>query len=219
MKPDAQLQTDILEELTWEARIKDAASIAVSADRGIVTLRGTVGSLHERRAAETAAKRVAGTVEVENELTVKLLDFWAREDADIRGAALQALNWNTSVPTGKVDVDVDAGHVTLTGIVDWRYEKVAAEDTVSMLAGVVAVRNEIEVLAAAQELDVMSGAIERAFERNAQTRAEAIKISVLDGRVTLTGDVASWAEHDAAMAAAAAAPGVREVDDRMTVTG
>jgi osmotically-inducible protein OsmY len=219
VKTNAQLETDVLAELAWDASIKDVGQIAVSADHGRVTLRGTVGSLHQRRIAERAAKRVAGTIDVDNELNVQLMDDWARDDADIRGAALQALTWNASVPDGKVDVYVDAGHVTLTGVVDWRYEKEAAESTVAMLTGVVGVVNEIEVLAPAQELDVMSDQIERAFERNAQTRANAIRISVLDGRVTLSGDVSSWAERDAAMAAAAAAPGVRDVDDRLTVTG
>jgi osmotically-inducible protein OsmY len=211
MKSNMELVTDI--------RAAHTEEIAVIADAGVVTLRGTVGSLHQRRVAEVAAKRVAGVTEVHNALDVRLMDEWAREDAAVRGAALQALAWNTSVPSADIDVKVRDGHLVLKGTVDWQYQKAAAESAVSMLAGVVGVSNEIEVTTPATEVDGISTQIENAFARNAQVNANAIRISAQDGHVTLRGDVGSWAEHDAAMAAAFAAPGVRDVDDLLTVTG
>jgi osmotically-inducible protein OsmY len=219
VKTNTELAEDVRAELEWDPAVTHPDEIAVGADDGLVTLRGTVGSLHQKRVAEKAAKRVRGTLEVDNTLKVRLMDDWAREDAEIRGAALQALEWNTSVPADRIDVKVDAGHVTLTGNVDWRYEKDAAESAVSFLAGVVAVENDIAVASHMAEVDGMSERIDAAFKRNAQTQANHIRISAIDGRVALSGDVSSWAEHDAAMSAAYAAPGVREVDDRLTVTG
>ena len=219
MKTSAQLEADVRAALDWDPKIKHAQEIAVSVDRGIVTLRGTVGSLHQFLEAEKAAKRVAGTIGVDNELDVRLMDAYAREDADIRGAALQALEWNATIPADTIDVKVKDGRVVLKGNVSWKYEKDAAESTVSVLTGVVAVRNEIEVESPATEAGALSYRIEDAFKRSAQMRANAIRITVNNGHVILDGDVASWAERDAALAAASAAPGVRDVDDRLSVIG
>jgi osmotically-inducible protein OsmY len=165
----------------------------------------------------TAAKRIRGTFDVNDELDVRLMDECAVQDADIRGAALQALHWNAVVPANRLDVKIDTGHAVLTGTVDWRYEKDAAEATVANLLGVVAVRNEIEVVSTVTALDGISGRIEDAFKRSAQTHANDIRISVTDGAVTLQGTVASWAEHDEALAAAASAPGVLSVDDQLSI--
>lgn len=219
MKTDAQLETDVQAELDFDPKIKHAGAIAVGADRGIVTLRGTVGSFHQFLAAEQAAKRVAGTISVDNQLDVRLMDELARDDADIRGAALQALELNATVPADAIDVKVTGGRVVLKGTVDWKYQKDAAESTVSVLVGVLAVRNEIEVEAPATEAGALAYRIEDAFKRSAQMHADAIRITVDDGRVVLDGDVTSWAEHDAALAAASALPGVRGVDDRLSIVG
>jgi osmotically-inducible protein OsmY len=217
MKTDEQLEVDIKSELAWDPKVKFPAEISVEARDGFVTLRGTVGNFHQKRAAETAAKRVHGTFSVDNALEVRLMDEWAREDAEIRGAALQALTWNAEVPIDRIDVKVDLGDLTLSGDVDWRYEKNAAEDAVSTLPGVIGVRNEIEVLAPAVLVDDVSDSIEYALRRSAQMQADDITVTVLDGNVVLAGNVGSWAEHDAALAAAYAAPGVREIDDRLSV--
>jgi osmotically-inducible protein OsmY len=217
VKSNSELETDIRAELVWDPKVKHPDEIAVAADRGTVTLRGTVGSLHQRKAAVTAAKRIRGTFDVNDELDVRLMDKWAVGDADIRGAALQALHWNVVVPADRLDVKVDAGHAVLMGTVDWRYEKDVAEATVANLLGVVGVRNEIEVVSTATALDGMSARIEDAFKRSAQTHANDILISVTDGEVTLQGTVTSWAEHDEALAAAASAPGVLSVDDQLSI--
>jgi osmotically-inducible protein OsmY len=80
-----------------------------------VTLRGTVGSFREKREAAKAAKRVYGVTEVDNELSVRLLGGDKRDDADVRGAALQALMLDAAVPSS-IDASVKDGMVTLTGM-------------------------------------------------------------------------------------------------------
>jgi osmotically-inducible protein OsmY len=219
MKTDRELEDDVRAELEWDPKIRDPAEIAVGAGRGHVTLRGTVSSLHQRHAAVAAAKRVEGTFDVDDQIRVRLMDELARDDADIRGAALQALAWNAQVPAAAIDVDVDLGRVTLTGHVDWRYQKEAAEDTVAAMAGVTAVANEIEVAGTLLEAGTVADGIGDALRRNAQADANRISIRVADGGVVLTGEVTSWAEHDAAIAAASAAPGVRIVHDHLLVRG
>jgi osmotically-inducible protein OsmY len=218
MKTDRELEDDVLAELDWDPKISDPTEIAVAAYRGHVTLRGTVGSLHQRRAAVAAAKRVDGTYDVEDQLQVRILDDLARDDAEIRGAALQALEWNAQVGASAIDVAVDVGHVTLTGHVDWPYQKQAAEETVATMIGVLGVRNEIEVTGSMMEVGTLADRIGEAMRRSAQADADRISITIGDGSVTLEGSVTSWAEHDAAIAAASAAPGVRTVHDHLLVS-
>jgi osmotically-inducible protein OsmY len=215
---NAKLQADVRAELLWDARVADPSEIAVAADAGTVTLRGTVGSLPQRRAARRAAKRVVGVAEVHDRLEVRLLRKDRREDAQIRGAALHALEWNVAVPANRVDVDVDDGQVTLSGDVDWPYQARAASDLALSLFGVRGVTNDLQVRSPTTEITGLAHGIEQALARNAQTDAERIRVSVIDGAVTLSGEVSSWAERDAAVAAAYAAPGVRSVDARLVVS-
>jgi osmotically-inducible protein OsmY len=217
MKTDHQLEDDVRAELEWDPRIPAPLEIAVAARRGHVTLRGMVGSLHQRRAAVAAAKRVDGTFDVDDQLKARIMDEPARDDAELRGVALQALQWNAQVPADAIDLAVDAGHVTLTGHVDWPYQKDAAEETVAGMAGVVDVRNEIEVAGTMVEIGTLADDIGAALRRSAQADANRITIHVHDGGVTLAGNVTSWAEHDAAIAAASDAPGVRIVHDHLLV--
>jgi osmotically-inducible protein OsmY len=71
-----------------------------------------------------------------------------REDAEIRGAALQRLTWDAHLPPTALDVEVDAGWVTLKGNVDHQFQSDEAFEDVASLRGVVGVTNEIVVTAA-----------------------------------------------------------------------
>jgi len=107
------LELNVSEELVWDPKV-DNAAIAVSADEGVVTLRGTVGSFRQKREAKQHAERVYGVEMVNNELQVRILDAQRRDDADLRGAVLQALMLDSLVPS-TIDARVDEGWVTLTG--------------------------------------------------------------------------------------------------------
>jgi osmotically-inducible protein OsmY len=60
-------------------------------------------------------------------------------------------------------------------------------------------------------------AIKKAFKRNAAVDAKGLDVSTDDGTVTINGRVSSWAEHDEALDAAWAAPGVTSVRDEITI--
>jgi osmotically-inducible protein OsmY len=135
----------VREVLTLDQRIPDPEQVAVSADAGTVTLRGTVGSFSQRRAAADDAQSVDGVDDVYDELKVRLLTESRREDADIRGMALQILMWDAEVPAELIDVNVDAGWVTLTGDVSFQFENDAAFEDVADMLGVVGVTNNIRV--------------------------------------------------------------------------
>jgi osmotically-inducible protein OsmY len=145
MFTNTPLEKDVIARLAGDARIADAAEIAVAGDGGIVTLRGTVERLSQRRAAEHDARRVKGVYEVINHLKVNLLEADRREDDEIRGAALQSLIWDAEVPSDSIDVRVEDGWVTLRGDVSYQFETDAAYADVSRLRGVAGVTNEIQV--------------------------------------------------------------------------
>jgi osmotically-inducible protein OsmY len=210
-----QLAALVADELLWDPKV-DSESIAVSADNGDVTLRGTVGSFREKRDAKKASERVYGVVEVKNELKVGLMTDGARDDADLRADVLQALMLDSLVPT-TVDAKVYDGFVTLTGTVGWQFQRDEAELVAGNVVGVVDVADEVELVGPKPAADDVEHAIKKAYKRNAKLDAEALTVETSDHTVTVRGTVKSWAEHDEALDAAWSAPGVREVHDRILV--
>lgn len=143
--PIPPLEDAVIESLDFDPRIPDSSEIAVAADGGIVTLRGTVESFAQRRAAAQDAGKIEGVYEVEEHLKVNLLGADRREDDEIRGVALQSLIWDTEVPSDSIDVKVNDGWITMKGDVSYEFESDAAYDDVASLYGVYGVTNEIKV--------------------------------------------------------------------------
>jgi osmotically-inducible protein OsmY len=215
MSSDNDLVADVSDELFWDPKVESEA-IAVSADDGKITLRGTVASLREKREAKKAAQRVFGVTSVDNKLQVRLLDDYRRTDADLRGDVLQALMLDSLVPK-TVDANVEDGFVTLTGTADWQYQRDEAEYVASNIVGTLDLLNEIELKHPKPNAGDVQDSIKKAFKRNAALDADDLSVSTHNGTVTLNGIVSSWAEHDEALDAAWAAPGVTSVRDEMTV--
>jgi osmotically-inducible protein OsmY len=145
MLTDTSLADAVIADLELDPRIPESLEIAVAVDDGIATLRGTVESFSQHRAAAQDAKNVDGVYDVDNQLKVSLTGANRRDDDEIRGAALQNLIWDVEVPSDLVDVKVDDGWVTLKGDVSYQFESDAAYDDVASLYGVLGVTNEIVV--------------------------------------------------------------------------
>jgi osmotically-inducible protein OsmY len=141
-----RIQDGVRAELASDPRIPYSDEIAVEAYGGAITLRGTVGSFAQQRAAVADARRTRGVFDVYDELEVRLLNEDRRKDAEIRGAALQRLIWDPEIPGGYLDVHVKDGWVTLKGDVDFQYQSDAAFNHVASLYGVTGVSNEIKVV-------------------------------------------------------------------------
>jgi osmotically-inducible protein OsmY len=217
MKTDTELQHAVMEELAWEPSV-DAAEIGVAAESGIVTLSGIVKSLPQKWAAEKAAQRVSGVKAVTDEIAVKLPGDSELSDTDIARAAVNALDWNASLPRGRVTLVVSHGWITLEGTVQFHYERVAAEYAVRGLTGVKGVMNLISVKPPQASPRDIKHRIEQAFERAADLDAQTISIDARDGKIVLRGTVDSWAERERAELAAWAAPGVSRVENEILVT-
>jgi len=215
MKTDSELQRDVQDELAWEPSV-DAAEIGVSVENGVVILNGTVKSLTQKWTAERIAQRVEGVRAVTDELVVKLAGDRQHTDADIAQAAVNVLNWNTSVPSNRVKVLVENSWITLQGSVEYHFQKMAAEHVVRNLKGVKGVSNLITVNPPVSAGDVKNK-IEKALERAAQVDARKISVEATDGKVILRGNVRTWAEREEAERAAWAAPGVSVVQNDIRI--
>jgi osmotically-inducible protein OsmY len=212
---DKTLRQSIIDELDFEPSI-DAAHIGIAVENGVVTLTGHVGSYAEKIAAEDAVKRIKGVKAIAQDIEVRYPGAEKRSDDEIAKRALDILAWDVSVPNERIQVKVQKGLLTLSGEVDWYYQKQAAENAVRKLSGVVAVIDQIAIKAAVQPADVKRR-IEDALKRNAEVEADNIRVAVSDGKVTLEGKVKAWYERQLVEQAAWAAQGVRAVEDRLYI--
>ena len=215
MKTDAQLRHDLMAERRWEPSVH-AEQIGVEVKDGVATLAGEVSSYAEKWNAERAAQRVAGVKALAIEMTVKLSGLGKRTDADIARSVENALEWTTFLPANSVKVMVEGGWVTLSGEVDWKYQKQVAPDAIRYLVGVKGISDQIVVNPLVSGSAVKSD-IEAALKRRATADAKTIVVDVSGFDVTLTGTVHSWSERELATDSAWSAPGVRQVIDNMTI--
>lgn len=213
---DIDLRKDVVDELEWDPSI-DARTIGVAIEDGIIALTGHVGSYADKANAEKIVKRVHGVQGVANDLEVKLPTSLEKDDVDIARSAVNALEWNVSIPKNRIKVTVTKGWVTLDGNVDWYYQKRAAEETVFVLAGVRGVANNIHVATKQVHVQDVKGKIEAALKRSAEVDSKKILVQASDGKVTLSGTVRSWVERQDAVNAAWSAPGVMNVVDQIRI--
>jgi len=220
MKTDSELQQDVMNELKWEPSIK-AAEIGVGAKDGVVTLSGYVDNYAKKWAAHRAAARVFGVKAVAEELQVRLPSSFERSDGDIAKAAANALQWNIWIThvIHRIKVTVENGWITLSGDVDWWYQKENAGDAVRNLIGVRGLSNDIAIkpITVKVEPQDIKDKIESAFKRNAILDARRITVETRGGKVILSGSVHSWAEREQVERAAYAAPNVSDVESHIII--
>lgn len=209
---DIRLRDAVVRQLDWDPEVNSSA-IGVAAKDGVVTLTGFIDTYTGKLAAERAVKGVRGVRAVANDIIVRLVA--GRTDPDIARDAAQALKLRPAL-ADNVQAVVHNGHVTLTGTVEWLFQKDQAESAVRHVRGILGVINHITVNPKAGLHD-LHRRIVRALHHNADVDARHISVTVRGDVVTLEGTVGSWMQRDAAGRAAGSAPGIRSVDNAIVV--
>jgi osmotically-inducible protein OsmY len=215
-KTDAQIQHDVIEELKWDMRVKET-DIGVEVKSQVVTLTGRVDTWAERLAAQEAAHRVSGVLDVANDVRVKPPLGFERSDTDVAQAVRTALEWDVFVPHERIRTTVSNGVVTLEGTVNFWGQFEDAARAIRNLAGVREVDNLIAVEPVRVSPQTVRGAIEGALERHALHAAKGVRVAITDGKVVLSGEVPSWAERNAVVGAVRGTSGVWKVDDQLRI--
>ncbi|WP_338034045.1 BON domain-containing protein [Lichenicola cladoniae] len=181
-----------------------------------MTLSARVDSYAEKHAAETAVRRVKGVKAVADEIEVRLPFETKRSDGEIAAAAIERLSWNVSVPKDSVKVTVANGWVTLTGVVDWWFQKEAAEQDIRPLHGVIGVSNQATIKPRVDTAS-LSDDITHALHRSWFFDPEAVHVRADGGKVVLSGTVHSSHERQIAAETAWSAPGAIDVENDIAV--
>lgn len=217
MKSDSDLQRDVIDELAWEPAV-DHEHIGVAVHDGVVSLSGYVASYAEKLAAEAAARRVRGVKAIAEELSIRYPTDQKTADHEIAKRIVDLLAWDALVPAGKIDVKVERGWVTLSGTVDYHYQREAARRDAAKIKGVMGISSLI--LLSSSSLATATEVRERitaALRRQADSEAARVTVVTDGGKVRLGGRVAALYERGIAERAAWSAPGVTDVEDNIIV--
>jgi osmotically-inducible protein OsmY len=215
-KTDNEIKQQVLRELKWDSRI-GWSQIGVEVMEGVVTFTGVVSSYAQKLAAQEAAHRISGVLDIANEVEVRPDGVFIRSDAEIALAVRHVLEWDALVPDERIKSTISDGWVTLEGDVDFWHQREDAERTVLRLEGVIGVTNEITVAPKKVDPKELREEIEYALERRADREAERLRIEVNDGVVDLFGRVHSWEEKRAVLGSIGHAPGVSAVRDHLRI--
>jgi len=213
---DRDVHQEVLDQLEFVPGVEEL-DLQVSVRDGIVTLSGHVTSYGQKIAVERAACRAKGVRAVGQELEVRIPEAAMIADEEIARRAVNVLKWNSMLPCDAVQVSVSNGWITLSGEVEWQYQRSVAEDAIRPLPGVIAVINRLTVKPHVRVDDVKQK-IGEALKQSAEAEANRINVFVTDGgTVTLDGKVRDAQEQTAVRNAAWSAAGVQHVLDHLTV--
>lgn len=216
MKTDAEIYKDLNEELNWDARLS-GTSIQIDIKDGHVVLSGSADSYPKKVRAEEAARRIAGVKSVANDLKVVIPIASKRPDPEIKKAVFNAIKWNSSVQEDKIKVEVREGWVSLSGNVDWQYQRSKARLLAEDITGVIGVINLITVDSSSASSQDVKDKINAALKRNFYLNSNKINVEVDFGKAVLTGHVRTLAEKKAAESAAWSAPGISQVINELVI--
>ena len=215
MKTNEELQKDVQDAIKWEPLL-NAAEIGVTVKDGVVTLTGVVDCYSKKSEAENAAKGVIGVQAVVEKIEIQFGATWRKTDTEIATEILNAFKWTWDGSDDKVQVKVENGWVTLSGELQWNYQKESARKSASNLLGVKGVTNNITIKSESHDQIEKEG-IEKALSRNWSIDEQSILVKVSGNKVSLTGIVHSLFQKDEAERIAWNAPGVWSVDNELSI--
>lgn len=213
-RTDSDIKHDILEELKWNPEVKET-DIGVIVKDGAVTLTGTVPVYLHKKALERCVKRIPGVRAVNDDVLVRLPEEMRGSDADIANRIAHIFEWHSGI-SEKIKADVNEGCVTLSGSVDWSYQRDYALHQVEALKGVKYVLNLITIRKRVAAPDVIKQ-IMRSLHRHATFEVERLSVSIVDGTATLNGSVDTFFEKEMIKNAVYSMPGIVHVEDKLIV--
>jgi osmotically-inducible protein OsmY len=219
---NAQTDNNIQAEL--QNAFKKFKGVQVSVKNGVVDLEGTVNDFATKEELDKKAHRTKNVVAVRNKL--QIVGAGELSDAQLQQAIVKKLQYDR-VGYGNafnaISVNVQNGVVTLGGNA---LGPVAADSAVSLAShfrGVQDVINNISVDPLSPMDDRSRLQVYRAvygfpsLNKYALDPAQPIRITVVNGNVTLNGVVLSQADKDAAGIRANSVPGIFKVTNNLQV--
>jgi osmotically-inducible protein OsmY len=203
----------IRERLIWDSEI-EGATIAVRVTQGVATLEGTVRG-YQRAAAERIARETPGVTAVNNQL--RLIDPLRPSDEILAEMVETALAADPAIPAAQIGAAVHDGVIDLSGEVSRSAERLAAEEAVVDLPGVVDVRNRIAVTELPVHAKQIEDGIREAFIAEAAEAATRIVAQVDGAEVTLTGTTPTAHHRQVAERTTWNMAGVRDVRNEIHV--
>ncbi len=225
-RSDQDIQADIEGRLKMDPYVNEDL-IDVTVNDGVVTLRGTVGSLAEKNYAVAKAHAAGTTRILDSDLTVSP---WVQgpmqrarkqalvTDAEARQAVREALQHDPRVEHEGIEVEVDNGEATLRGIVDNLKARRAAGQDAENTRGIRKVNNQIRVRPPDDLTDTaIAENVRAALSRDTVVERSDISVLVRNRRVSLIGYVDTRYEKTRAEDVASRVKGVADVDNRLAV--
>jgi osmotically-inducible protein OsmY len=219
MTSNGKMYTMVMEKLNFEPRL-DASNITVSVqgNHDIIVLGGKVSSYNETFIAEQAVKSLANVRTVVNEIVVDLATKYEKSDIEIAKDVTHILKSSVSVTHEHIQSLVKDEIVTLSGEVQWQYQKNNAFNAIRGLIGIRSIINKIVVKSPVKvDASKVKECIIQEFERHARIDADKIEVRVDGNKVILTGKLLSFREIDDAEDAAWSIPGVEIVENNITI--
>jgi osmotically-inducible protein OsmY len=223
-RPDSEIVAEIKRRLAWDVWVEDAY-IEVEVKDGEVTLTGRVGSAGEKTRAYGDAL-VAGVAAVDNsglkvdwalhDAMRKSGEYTYKEDLEIQKAVHDAFMYDPRVSSFHPAVEVKEGVVTLAGTVDNLKAKKAAEEDAKNTTGVWRVKNYLRVRPVSGPSDAeIAVNVKNALLADPYVDRYEIGVSVVNGKVYLTGTVDSAFARLRAEEVASGLEGVVEIVNNM----
>lgn len=136
-------------------------------------------------------------------------------DIDLHRDVERALRSSTTVPRS-VTAEVRQRHVTLSGEVDWDFQRDAAARAVQDLRGVASLDNQVQLIPGSAVVN-SERRLRSAMLRNPQIDPRNVTVTILESTAILTGHVSSLEEKKQAGLATGACPNVTRVENRLLV--
>lgn len=215
MKTDIKLESDVLKAMTWEPLLR-MEKIRVMAKNGVITLTGKVESFIKKTEAESVAKKRRGVVAVVNDIEIQLDSQATKQDHDIAADLREAFRANWDISDDKITISVENGWITMTGDLEWSYQKDAAQAATRQIKGVTGLTNAITISSVKSDrIEKME--IEKALVLSSAIDDREIHVTVTGNIVSLGGVVSTLYEKEQAGRIAQNTPGVLRVENGLAV--